>query len=159
MKKFLHIISNLSPKLTSIGFIMAGAYNLLGILGFTQLFTNRTLIDTDPVVFSWLGQIIIILWGLAYWTQTRQYTKNGALLVVFCIEKCLYVVAWAMWLVTHLGALRGLFSQSVAMGLFFASYGLGDLMFGVFFGITAYRVLLGDFRQPEITVNTGKIAS
>ena len=42
MKKFLHIISNLSPKLTSIGFIMAGAYNLLVILGFTQLFTNRT---------------------------------------------------------------------------------------------------------------------
>ena len=41
---------NLSPKATSIGFVIAGAYNLICILGFTQFFTNTTLMTTDPIV-------------------------------------------------------------------------------------------------------------
>lgn len=48
------------------GFYLAGIYNLVGILGFTLFFTDATLATTDPVVFSWVGQWGIILWGLAY---------------------------------------------------------------------------------------------
>lgn len=53
----------LSRQSATQGFILAGIYNLVGILGFTQFFTDRTLMENDPIVFSWLGQIAIILWG------------------------------------------------------------------------------------------------
>ena len=140
---------NLSPKATSIGFVIAGAYNLISILGFTQFFTNTTLMTTDPIVFSWVGQIGIILWGLAYLSQVKKYTHNMLLIAVFCVEKILYAVAWLLWLIQHGKILLGLFSQSAMMGIFFSVYGLGDFLLGIFFGITAWRIWCGDFQQPE----------
>ena len=152
MKKLM----NLSPKATSLIFILAGCYNLISILGFTKLFTDTTLLTTDPVVFSWVGQASIIFWGLVYWTQTKKYAQNGALVAVFFVEKMLYAVAWAWWLIEHVGVLGGLFGQSVVYGLFFTLYGLGDFVFGVFFGATAIRVLRGDFAplsEPKLPIS------
>ncbi len=80
------------------GFILAGIYNLVGILGFTQFFTDRTLMENDPIVFSWLGQIAIILWGLAYLSVARSFWNVPYLVVVFCLEKMLYAGAWLYWL-------------------------------------------------------------
>ena len=34
------------------GFFLAGLYNFIGVLGFTQFFTDTTLTDNDPIVFS-----------------------------------------------------------------------------------------------------------
>ncbi|WGE89277.1 hypothetical protein NYR89_09935 [Actinobacillus arthritidis] len=80
----------LNQRSATRGFILAGIYNLVGILGFTQFFTNPTLMENDPVVFSWLGQIAIILWGLAYLSVSRSFWKVPYLVIVFFIEKMLY---------------------------------------------------------------------
>lgn len=147
--KFIHTLLTLSPKAISMGFIMAGLYNLVGILGFTQFFTDPTLRNTDPLVFSWLSQIGIILWGVAYLSQTKNYRYNPILISVFCIEKMLYAFAWVLWLVKSGDMLGALFQQSSMIGLFFAIYGLGDFLFGVFFGIIVWRIIRGDFKRKK----------
>jgi len=72
------------------GFFLAGLYNFIGILGFTQFFTDTTLMDNDPIVFSWLGQISILLWGLAYWSVAKHFWQVPVLLWIFCVEKLVY---------------------------------------------------------------------
>lgn len=123
------------------GFIAAGIYNLVGILGFTQFFTDTTLMETDPVVFSWVGQIAIILWGLAYLSVSRSHVHVPWLVAVFAIEKLLYAVAWALWLFNNQATLSALGDQSLVMYLFFASYGFGDFLFCIFFATVAFRLL------------------
>lgn len=83
----------LSKNAATKGFILAGFYNLIGILGFTQFFTDSTLMDNDPVMFSWVGQIGIILWGLAYLSVSRKFHLVPYIVAVFCIEKMLYAAA------------------------------------------------------------------
>ncbi|MDO4626126.1 MAG: hypothetical protein Q4A81_02270 [Pasteurellaceae bacterium] len=129
----------LSKKATILGFTLAGIYNLVGILGFTQFFTNSTLMDNDPVVFSWLGQIAIILWGLAYLSVARSFWLVPQLVLVFCLEKMLYAVAWIYWLITSQDKLNALANQSITFFCFFSSYGFGDFLFGIFFGLVAFH--------------------
>lgn len=127
------------------GFILAGIYNLVGILGFTQFFTDRTLMENDPIVFSWLGQIAIILWGLAYLSVARSFWNVPYLVVVFCLEKMLYAGAWLYWLATPPEKLDVLAGQSMLMFCFFASYGFGDFLFGLFFLIAAVNSFKGRY--------------
>lgn len=125
------------------GFFLAGLYNFIGILGFTQFFTDTTLIDNDPIVFSWLGQVSILLWGLAYWSVAKRFWEVPALLWVFCVEKLIYAGAWLHWLLTTPEKLDALAGQSMAYFCFFASYGFGDFLFAIFFGRVAWRSAKG----------------
>ncbi len=135
----------LSLQSATQGFILAGIYNLVGILGFTQFFTDRTLMENDPIVFSWLGQIAIILWGLAYLSVARSFWNVPYLVVVFCLEKMLYAGAWLYWLATTPEKLDVLAGQSMLMFCFFASYGFGDFLFGLFFLIAAVNSFKGRY--------------
>ncbi|WGE33440.1 hypothetical protein NYR61_08040 [Actinobacillus genomosp. 1] len=135
----------LSRQSATQGFILAGIYNLVCILGFTQFFTDRTLMENDPIVFSWLGQIAIILWGLAYLSVARSFWKVPYLVVVFCLEKMLYAGAWLYWLATIPEKLDVLAGQSMLMFCFFASYGFGDFLFGLFFLIAAVNSFKGRY--------------
>lgn len=135
----------LSKQSAIQGFILAGLYNLVGILGFTQFFTNPTLMENDPIVFSWLGQIAIILWGLAYWLVARRFWLTPHLVLIFCLEKMLYAAAWAYWLATQPEKLDALAGQSMLMFCFFASYGFGDFLFGLFFGLVAINAFKGRY--------------
>ena len=54
-----------SDRAIQRGFVLAGAVNVVGMLVVSKLFTNPLLSETDPAVFSWLGQLPIVLWGLA----------------------------------------------------------------------------------------------
>lgn len=129
------------PYKSSYIFILAGLYNLAGILVPTRFFTDQTIAQVDPVVFSWLGQVGIILWGLAYLSVSRHFFKVPQLVAVFAIEKAVYVVAWLTWLTNHqlaeAGNLQG----------FFAIYGLGDLVFGLLFAILAIKTILGHYHE------------
>jgi hypothetical protein len=125
----------------TLGFLLAGAWNVMGILLFSRFFTNRLLAAVDPAVFSWLGQVSIVLWGLAYLSVAKSYQYVPWLLVVFFVEKMLYGVIWAKWLVAKGKTLPKIASESFLTAAFFSIYGAGDLVFGFFFGWVALRIM------------------
>lgn len=127
------------------GFYLAGIYNLVGILGFTAFFTDNTLATTDPVVFSWVGQWGIILWGLAYLAVSRKFMHVPYIVGVFFVEKILYAYAWFSWLVTHQDVVANL--EQPVMKAFFASYGLGDFLFALFFGFVCIKLVNGAYKK------------
>jgi len=126
------------PLITRI-FWLAGAYNVFGMLLFSQLFMNPLLASTDPAVFSWLGQVAIVLWGLAYWAVAKTYHHVPLLVAVFALEKLVYVLAWAHWLLEKAQTLPAIASESPLTAMFFSMYGAGDLLFGLFFAWTALQ--------------------
>jgi len=130
-------MSNTPHPMFVRGILLAAAYNIFGILIFSQGFSNPLLAQQDPAVFSWLGQVSILLWGLAYGAVAYRYLEVPSLLVVFFVEKMLYVVTWLCWLNTHASKLPELFNTSPLTALFFAVYGAGDLLFGLMFLLAA----------------------
>lgn len=102
---------------------------------------------TDPVVFSWVGQLGIILWGMAYLSVSKSFWKVPHLIAVFAIEKMLYAVAWAIWLFDNQDDLNELSQSSPLMWAFFSTYGFGDFLFGIFFGVVAWFAFKGRFNQ------------
>lgn len=47
--------NHLEPIIT-LSFLLAGAWNVLGMLLFSKFFTNRLLASLEPAVFSWFGR-------------------------------------------------------------------------------------------------------
>jgi hypothetical protein len=121
-----------NPVITKV-FWLAGAYNIFGVLVFSKLFTNALLSSLDPAVFSWLGLVAVILWGLAYCSVATSYQSVPYLLWVFVIEKMIYTVTWLAWLIRNGSTLPALFSESPLTATYYSIYGLGDLAFGLFF--------------------------
>ena len=133
--------ATLSDRAITRGFIFAGTVNVLGMLFVSKLFTNSLLNSTDPAVFSWLGQVAIVLWGLAYWAVAQQFRHVPYLVIVFFIEKMVYTVIWLLWLVQKGHSLTSIASESLMTAIFFGMYGAGDFAFGLFFGWVALKVL------------------
>lgn len=125
------------------GFFLAGAVNVFGMLVVSKLFTNSLLSATDPVVFSSLGQVAVVLWGFAYWAVSKSFRFVPHLLLVFCVEKMVYVGTWLLWLSKNGHSLKSLASESLMTAVFFGVYGAGDFVFGLFFGWVAVSVLKG----------------
>lgn len=114
-------------------FWLAGAYNIFGVLVFSKFFTNSLLSSLDPAVFSWLGLVAVMLWGLAYCSVATSYHSVPYLLLVFFIEKMIYTVTWLRWLIRNGSTLPALFSESPLTATYYSIYGAGDLIFGLFF--------------------------
>src|SRR5271155_23485 len=131
---------NGEPIITQ-GFLLAGAWNVGGMLLFSRFFTNRLLTSIDPGVFSWLGEVAIVLWGFAYWSVAHSYQYVPWLLVVFFVEKMIYGGRWLAWLIAHGKTLPKIASESFLTAVFYAIYGAGDLIFGFLFGWVALRAL------------------
>ncbi len=132
--------NHLEPIVT-LGFLLAGAWNVGGMLLFSRFFTNRLLSSADPGVFSWLGEVAVVLWGLAYCSVAHSYQYVPWLLVVFFVEKMIYGGRWLAWLVAYGKTLPKIASESFLTAAFYAVYGAGDLIFGFFFGWVALRAL------------------
>ena len=130
-----------SDRAITRGFVLAGAVNVFGMLLVSKLFTNSLLSVTDPVVFSWLGQVAIVLWGLAYWAVARQYRHVPYVVVVFFIEKMVYALTWLLFLLQNGPSLTSIASESLLTAIFFGVYGAGDFAFGLFFGWVALKAL------------------
>jgi hypothetical protein len=128
-------------SIISKGFWAAGAYNITGALLFSKFFTNTLLTSLDPVVFSWLGLVSIILWGMAYISVAKSYPFVPYLLLVFFVEKMIYTATWLHWLVKNGSTLPSLFSESPLTAICFAVYGSGDFAFGLFFLWLAMKIL------------------
>ncbi|WP_374355942.1 hypothetical protein [Chitinimonas sp.] len=121
-----------------LGFLLAGAYNIGGVLLFSLGFTNQRLMQLDPV-FSAFGLAAIVLWGAAYAAVSRHYTQLSALLWVFCLEKLLYTCHWLRWLLSEGHTLPALLAESPLTAIFYAIYGAGDFGFAVFFAAVAWQ--------------------
>ena len=134
--------SNEHPKsIITKGFWFAGAFNVIGVLVFSQVFTNSLLSSLDPAVFSWLGLVSVMLWGLAYCSVARSYPFVPYLLLVFFLEKMIYTTTWVKWLARNGSTLPSLFAESPLTATFYSIYGAGDFAFGLFFLWVAIKVL------------------
>lgn len=131
----------MSDRAIAKGFVLAGAVNVFGMLVVSKLFTNTLLGATDPAVFSWLGQVAIVLWGLAYWAVAQSYRSVPYLVVVFFVEKMVYTVTWLVWLTQNGHLLPSIAAESPLTAGFFVIYGAGDFAFALFFGWVAMKTL------------------
>ncbi len=136
-----------SNSIITKGFWLAGAFNVIGVLVFSKIFTNDLLSSLDPVVFSWLGLVAIMLWGFAYCSVARSYQFVPYLLLVFFVEKMIYTMTWVKWLTKNGSTLPSLFSESPLTATFYSIYGAGDFVFGLFFLWVAIKGL--QKREPE----------
>ncbi len=137
------IYNVLSDRTIARGFILAGAFNVVGMLLVSKFFTNPLLDATDPAVFSWFGQVAIVLWGLAYLAVARTYRHVPYLVIVFSIEKMVYATTWFLWLLREGHSLKSIASESLETAIFFGVYGAGAFAFGIFFGWVALKILTG----------------
>lgn len=115
------------------GFYAAALANIGGVLLFSKCFTNDAIPQTSPVVMSYFGLFMIVLWGLAYAAVANHYQHLRALVGVFVIEKLAYVIAWVCWMSKHRHTLPSLFDDSVLAGTFMSIYGINDALFLLFF--------------------------
>ena len=115
------------------GFWIAGGFNVLGMLLFSELFTNTVMAAVDPAVFSRVGQIAVILWGLAYCSVASTYKHVPWLIAVFAVEKLVYSIVWVVWVGTRGHTLPSIASESLLTSVFYAVYGLGDILSCIFF--------------------------
>lgn len=141
-------IPTVSDRRTSNGFVLAGAVNVFGMLLISKFFTNPLLNATDPAVFSWFGQVAVVLWGFAYWAVAKSYRHVPYLVAIFFVEKILYAVTWLVWLMQKGHSLTSIASESLMTAIFFGVYGAGDFAFGLFFGWVALKT----FRQGRNAV-------
>lgn len=123
-------------KITT-GFIAAGLMNM-SVLVFSRFFTNSVITETDPVVASNFGLLMIVIWGLAYISVARKYNHVKWLVGVFAIEKLIYGIVWTMWILNN--RVSDVFAKDIMAGIFFSVYGVNDLIFCVFFTIVFIRM-------------------
>lgn len=132
-----------------LGFRLAAASNVLGVLIFSMGFSNDRLVSESPVVFSRFGLVCIVLWGLAYLATAKAAELVPALAAVFALEKLVYSVTWFAWLGEHGASFPRLFSESPLTATFYAIYGPNDILFGLFFAYVAIRGLRARPAGPE----------
>ena len=120
----------------ALGFVVAALYNAC-ILVFSRGLSGN-LGAVDPL-FGAGGCIGVLLWGAAYFALARRYDVAPAVAAVFCVEKAFYGVHWLRWMSAHGGELSSLVETDPLAGAFFSMYGVGDLVFMVFFGWVAWR--------------------
>jgi hypothetical protein len=124
----------------SRGFWLAGLANILGVLFFSAGFTNHTLSELYPEVFSSFGLLVIILWGLAYIAVAQSYSHVRPLVALFAIEKLVYVLSWGLWWLAHGADFSTIMARSPLTGTFYIIYGINDLLFGLFFAWVFWRI-------------------
>ncbi len=114
----------------SKGFIIAGLMNM-SVLAFSRLFTNPVIAEYDPVVMSNFGLLMIVVWGLAYMSVAKNYQHVKWLVAVFAIEKFIYGFIWIRWLLDN--KIAEVFAKDKMAGAFYATYGVNDWVFCIFF--------------------------
>lgn len=121
----------MTKKTITYGFIAAGIMNTLGILIFSKAFTNNVVPETDPVVMSYFGLLMIMVWGGAYIAVAGIFEKVKWLIGIFIIEKLAYVLAYIFWFSNN--SLAAVYEKDVLAGIFYTVYGLNDFLFMLFF--------------------------
>ncbi len=113
------------------GFIAAAIMNIGGVLIFSKFFTNSVISDFDPVVMSNFGLLMIVVWGFAYLTVSKNYSKVKWLVGIFAVEKLIYGFVWTKWLLNN--DLLAVYAKDAMAGVFYTIYGINDWVFSIFF--------------------------
>ena len=121
------------------GFVLAGLMNILGVLVNSRFFTNAVIPEVDPVVMSRFGLLMIIIWGLAYISVSKNYDKVKWLVGVFAIEKFIYGSLWTNWILNN--SLADVYNKDTSAGIFYSIYGINDWIFFVFFLFVFIRLV------------------
>ena len=121
----------ISKELIAKGFILSGIMNIGGTLIFSRFFTNETIPEADPVVMSNFGLLMIFVWGLVFLSISQKYEQLNWLVGVFAIEKLIYGFNWINWISNN--DLYVVYNKDQMAGIFYATYGVNDLLFFVFF--------------------------
>lgn len=129
----------MSDRFVRAGFVAAAIFNIAGMLIFSKAFTNELMFATDPQMFSRPGCVLVMVWGLAYLAQARNWREAPAISGVFALEKFIYAGWWMVWISRHAATLGYLFEQDLLAGAFYSLYGAGDAAFGLFFTWAAWR--------------------
>lgn len=135
----------MSPTFIRNGFIAAGLVNILAVLFLSRAFTNTVIPETDPVVMSNFGLLMIAVWGLVFLAVAPRYQHVKWVVGAFVVEKLVYAVAWFRWITTHdVGAV---YAQDLFAGVFYSVYGLNDFVFFLFFAAVFYQLHQQDARR------------
>lgn len=120
------------------GFVIAGLMNM-AVLVFSRFFTNSVIPESDPVVMSNFGLLMIVVWGLAFISVARNYHSVKWLVGVFAIEKFIYGFIWIKWMLNN--NVLEVFAKDKMAGIFYSVYGLNDWMFFIFFLLVFIRLI------------------
>ena len=122
--------------------LLAGVVNF-GILLFNVGLTQwEPIAALDPNVFSHHGQLMILVWGLAFAAAGISDDGSSRIWFAFAVEKAMYVFAWLSWMSTHdaLALLRASPQDlSILAPLFMSIYGPVDLVFFLAFARQGLR--------------------
>lgn len=129
---------SIKNKTITKGFVIAGLFNLT-VLVFSRFFTNVVIAESDPVVMSNFGLIMIVVWGLAYISVAQNYQSVKWLVGVFAIEKLIYGFIWIKWMFNN--DVMAVFAKDKMAGMFFSIYGVNDWIFFIFFSLVFIRLL------------------
>jgi hypothetical protein len=124
----------------SKGFIAAGLINIGGVLIFSKFFTNSVISEFDPTVLSNFGLLMIVVWGFAYLSLSKDYSKVKWLVGVFAVEKFIYGFLWTKWMLNN--DLSAVYTEDTMAGVFYTIYGINDWMFFIFFFYVFSRLIL-----------------
>ena len=111
--------------------LLAGVVNF-GILLFNVGLTQwEPIAALDPNVFSHHGQLMILVWGLAFAAAGVSDDGSSRIWFAFAVEKAMYVLAWLSWMSKHdpLALLRASHGLTFLAPLFMSIYGPVDLVF------------------------------
>lgn len=120
------------------GFVIAGLMNM-AVLVFSRFFTNSVIPESDPVVMSNFGLLMIVVWGLVFISVARNYHSVKWLVGVFAIEKFIYGFIWIKWMLNN--NVLEVFAKDKMAGIFYSVYGVNDWMFFIFFLLVFIRLI------------------
>lgn len=121
------------------GFILSGLSNIVAVLILSRFFTNEFIPKYDNVVMSNFGLLMIVVWGFAYISVAKNYTKVKWLVAVFAVEKLIYGIIWINWRLQN--DVSAIFNEDIMAGIFYAIYGINDILFFIFFTYVFIKLL------------------
>lgn len=132
------MIETIKSETITKGFVIAGLFNMT-VLIFSRFFTNPVIPESDPVVMSNFGLLMIVVWGLAYISVAKNYQSVKWLIAVFAVEKLIYGFIWIKWMLNN--NLLDVFAKDKMAGIFYAIYGVNDWIFFIFFLLVFIRLI------------------
>lgn len=121
----------LNKELIKKGMYLSGIMNIAGVLVLSRFFTNKVINETDPIVMSNFGLLMIIVWGLVFLAMAPKWEHFKWVIGAFAIEKFIYGFTWTNWIMHN--DLFSVYKKDTMAGIFYTIYGLNDWFFCVFY--------------------------
>ena len=122
---------NLNKSIIKKLMYLSGIINIGGALVFSRFFSNKVINESDPVVMSNFGLLMIVLWGFIFIAMASKWEHLKWMIGVFVIEKFIYGFIWTKWLMNN--SLSNVYEQDTMAGIFYTIYGANDWFFCIFY--------------------------